>query len=113
MQDGRIRDSKITASSYRREGLAPWKARLLTNELGWAPLDVNVGEYLQIDLDRKSRIGAVATQGRLPGDSHNEYVKSYTLQSSDDGVQFSKYTINGTIKVGSVRTVNLLGQQIC
>lgn len=99
MEDGRILDSQIQASSYLRTGLEPWRGRLVIGK-GWAPLNKVAGEYLQIDVGDRKRIAAVATQGRPPGDSYNQFIKTYTLRFSDDGVHWVDYTdVNGPTKV--------------
>ncbi|KAK3745700.1 hypothetical protein QZH41_007911 [Actinostola sp. cb2023] len=112
MQDGRILNSQITASSSYSNDVAPWNGRLYSN-LGsgaWAPSKATVGEYLQIDLGSKKTVYEVATQGRY---SNYHRVTKYTLQYSDNGTLWANYTINGAIQFpGSCRKAcnNLTGK---
>ncbi|XP_031570546.1 lactadherin-like [Actinia tenebrosa] len=66
MEDGRITDAQITASSFFRENHVPANGRL-GNTVGagaWAAKKNLVGEYLQIDLGKAMIIIKVATQAR-------------------------------------------------
>ncbi|KAK3744939.1 hypothetical protein QZH41_020410 [Actinostola sp. cb2023] len=98
MEDGRILDSQITASSYYSNNESPSNGRLNRNLGGgaWSPItDATVGEYLQIDLGSNKTVYKVATQGRY---NHYFRVTKYTLQYSDDGTLWTNYTINGAIQ---------------
>ncbi|KAM7540432.1 hypothetical protein Aperf_G00000023373 [Anoplocephala perfoliata] len=90
MISGAITDSQISASSYMNEGgwaingCAPTNARpFLLNGLAWCPKYKSSTEWLQIDLGVRATITGVLIQGRGDGD---EWVASYTLSFSDDGV---------------------------
>ncbi|KAH9285390.1 Lactadherin [Echinococcus granulosus] len=90
MISGAITDAQISTSSYIEEGgwaiskCAPTNARpFLANGLAWCPKYKSSTEWLQIDLGVRATITGVLLQGRGDGD---EWVASYTLSFSDDGV---------------------------
>ena len=90
MQNGQIPDSAITASSSANAvSHAPSIGRLhfLSSGSGkygsWAAGANNVNQWFQVDFGGWTKITAVATQGRQDG---NQWVKSYSLQFSYDGV---------------------------
>ena len=66
MEDGRIKDSQITASSHFNPSVSPWYGRLnvVRGNGGWRSKVKAAGEYLQIDLGSRKSIHKVATQGR-------------------------------------------------
>ena len=90
MQNLDIPDSAITASSsYNTNSLAPSVGRLhfLSSGSGksgsWAAKTINEFQWLELDLGSWTKISAVATQGRQDS---TQYVKTYTLSFSYDGV---------------------------
>ncbi|XP_048587363.1 retinoschisin-like [Nematostella vectensis] len=104
MEDGRIPDSSITASSSWNSGLSPHYGRL-NNQLvrgqhsgAWAARNLRTGEYLQVDLGRVMWVTHVATQGRPQGSS--QWVTEYSVEYSLTGDQWQSYQDeNGVIKV--------------
>ena len=105
MESGKILDKQITASSEWDANHAAHQGRLnfqevveggvLKNSGSWSALINNQSQWLQVDLLREeSVITSVATQGRnsyplwVP---HNQWVKSYKLQYSNNGVDFEYY----------------------
>ena len=80
MEDGRILDTGINASSSR----IPAKNCRLNYTLGssWCAGTSDTNPYLQIDLQTLHIICAVSTQGKSQAD---KWVKTYTLQLSIDG----------------------------
>jgi hypothetical protein len=103
MQDGRIKDSQITASSFFKSNVnyAPWLGRLHQVPQGhdfgcWSAGSTSI-DYLQVDLGTVMNITAVATQGR----SLNKYqlVTKYSLQYSTDIVAWNDYDNPQCIKV--------------
>ena len=94
MENGRIPDSGITASSS--SPLAK-NARLnYASESSWCAGTSDTNPYLQIDLQTLHIICAVSTQGNSQAD---QWVKSYTLQLSTDGTTWKDYKEAGQIKV--------------
>ena len=95
MENGRIPDSGITASSS--SPLAK-NARLnYASESSWCAGTSDTNPYLQIDLQTLHIICAVSTQGNSQAD---QWVKNYTLQLSTDGISWKNYTeLGGQVKV--------------
>ncbi|XP_020900615.2 lactadherin [Exaiptasia diaphana] len=100
MNDFRINNSQITASTYYGPSTAPWNGRLNTEigSKGWAPQTQAVGEYLQIDFGKDKMVSKVATQGRgHPGarPGTNQYVTKYSLQISASILNWVSYNTSG------------------
>ena len=101
MQNGRIRNAAITSSSRWDNKHAPHLARLHNRRRGsymggWSARINNAYQWLQIDLLRSHKVVRVSTQGR-PGT--NQWVTSYYLLYSQDGVYFASYFERNTRKV--------------
>ncbi|CAL8348265.1 unnamed protein product [Lota lota] len=90
MQDGRIKDHDITASSQWYETTGPKYARL-NREGGdgaWCPegeLEPSDSQYLQVDLGQLTFVTVVGTQGRYARSSGKEFARAYRLNYSRDG----------------------------
>ena len=69
---------------------------------GWSARTNNAYQWLQIDLIRPHKVVRVSTQGRP---TVNQWVTSYYLLSSQDGVYFAFYFERNVIKV-SVMELN-------
>ncbi|KXJ16438.1 Contactin-associated protein-like 5 [Exaiptasia diaphana] len=104
MQSRAIPDSSIAASSYYRSDHAPQQGRLHYRASGrsgsWCAKRNRAGEWLQVDLGKISTIKGVATQGRY---DYNQWVKTYTLQYSNNGKTFKKYQGGKVFKGNSDR----------
>ena len=97
MESGSIPDSKITASSEKNASTAANNGRLnYTSGPSWCAATSDSNPYLQIDLQTLHIICAVSTQGNSQAD---QWVKTYTLQSSIDGSTWTDYTELGQVKV--------------
>jgi len=92
MENGTILDEKITASSEKNTA----KNGRLNSGSSWCAGTSDSKPYLQIDLQTLHIICAVSTQGNSQA---NEWVKTYTLQSSMDGSSWTNYTEDGVVKV--------------
>ena len=105
MESGKILDKQITASSEWNAHYAAHQGRLTFQEVveggvqkmsgSWSARKNDQNQWLQVDLLREeSVVTSVATQGRnrnpLWG-PHNQWVKSYKLQYSNNGVDFEYY----------------------
>ena len=107
MENRAISDVQITASSEWGAELAAIWGRLYMkgtaeHEGAWEPAITDTNQWLQIDLGvQKTNVTRVATQGR---DSHYHRVTTYSLQYSDDGVNFQDYIQQGE----SIKTVNVI-----
>ena len=101
MESRAILDGQISASSeYSSDKHAANHSRLNYQggpgkSGGWRASTTDVHQWLQIDLGSQYfKVTSVATQGRATG-SYTNYVTSYKLQYSDNGVNFRYYRVNG------------------
>ncbi|XP_048577002.1 EGF-like repeat and discoidin I-like domain-containing protein 3 [Nematostella vectensis] len=130
MEDGRIQNHQLTASSEYSADLKAYHARLNQVVPGssgcWSPQYLSVDQYLQVrqtdgrteisqphspttvDLEKAKYITMVAAQGRaLEGGvytGHYQWVKTYGLKYSDDGTNWTDYSEGGVIKIFSGNT---------
>ena len=88
MQDGRIANYRLTASSMYNHYYGPWAARLQGRKGGWLSKYNNHAQWIQADLETMTRVKGVAIQGRYNG---NQFVKSFTVSFSRDGSRFYPY----------------------
>ena len=97
MQSGSIPDNRITASSELNISTPAKNGRLnYTAGSSWCASTSDSNPYLQIDLQTLHIICAVSTQGNSQAD---DWVKTYTLQSSRDGKTWKNYEDGGIVKV--------------
>ncbi|XP_043967825.1 discoidin domain-containing receptor 2-like isoform X2 [Gambusia affinis] len=90
MEDGRIPDQDLTASSRWYETTGPQYARLNSEDGdgAWCPegqLEPSDSQYLQIDLRRLAFLTLVGTQGRYARGLGKEFAAAYRLNYSRDG----------------------------
>ena len=100
MENRKIHDDQITASSYFEE-YPPSNARLNLIGIdgsngGWSADVSDLNQWLQVDFQRSTIITAISTQGLQNGE---EFVKKYTVSFSDDGNNFHDYNVRGVLKV--------------
>lgn len=96
LEDGRIRDEAITASSQWYDTTGPQYARLNRDEGdgAWCPqghLEASDTQYLQVDLGRLVFLTVVGTQGRYARNSGKEFARAYRLNYSRDGVTWKSW----------------------
>ena len=107
MESGKILDKQITASSNWSARHAAHQGRLNFKEVveggvakksgSWTAGKNDKNQWLQVDLLREeSVVTSVATQGRnwhrdWPWGEHTQWVKSYELEYSNNGVDFEYY----------------------
>ena len=101
IRDGRVTRAMFTASSMYNHYYGPWSARLQAQNRGstrggWIAKYNNRNQWLQVDLGTTSRIKRIATQARYDA---NQWVKSYTVSYSNNGVRFFPYRHGKRIKV--------------
>lgn len=102
MENGAIADEQITASSQWDGYHSAIQGRLHFPEAdgkagGWAARTRDTNQWLQIDLESKyTNTTRVATQGR---NGANEWVTEYSLQYSDDGLNFSYYLDQAQVSI--------------
>ena len=89
MENGRIPNSAITASTIWSEYYAAYYGRL-NSERGWFAGTQDVHQWLQVDFGEVTQVTAISTQGY--NSALNRYVKSYTLSYSNTGLEpFTPY----------------------
>lgn len=101
IEDGRIPDSALTASTIANANHAAKLARLNlaagSGKAGsWCANKNDVNQWLQIDLKTPTTVTKVATQGRQ---DHNQWITSYSLSHSLAGSFWVQYTVRGKKKV--------------
>ena len=99
MEDRRIPDSALTASSSFSSSQAP--AARLRNTDEWGAGTPQIGEYLQVDLNGVFNLTGIATQG------HSErpyWVTSFKIAYRISGA-FQFYEENGVAKVRSSASI--------
>ena len=92
MQNGRIKNAAITASSQWDKNHAPYLARLGRLRRGrlmgaWSAKRNNHNQFIQVDLLRSMKITGVATQGRAEA---AQWVTAFYFLYSSDGVKFAR-----------------------
>ena len=97
MENGAISDAQISASSQWDDNHGPHRARLNRRRFGnkrgaWVALNNDIYQWLQVDLRTYTTVTRIATQG---SSDWNEWVTKYSLQYSEDGVNFHFYKALG------------------
>ena len=101
MQNGKLPDSVLTASSMLSATYAPGMARLHQTAASgrggsWIAKTQDLNQWLQVDFGVETTITRIDTQGRQDG---SQWVKEYTLRYSNDGSYFKQYQPEGYTKV--------------
>ena len=95
LEDKRVTDGSLTASTYYNHHLSPWHGRL-NSRWSWSVRRNRRGEWFQVNFVELMRIKGVATQGRQDA---SQWVRSYTIMYSVDGMNFVSYKEGRTTKV--------------
>ena len=95
MENGRISDNVITASSSKQGFEAP-KARL-NHQSAWCP-KLNSTHYLQVNLNSTYVICAIGTQGNQSA-SIDAFVQEYKIELSINGTKWDFYRVSDGIMV--------------
>lgn len=95
MENGRVSDSQITASSYYAASLSTRQARL-NSATSWSSRTLDANQWLQVSFRRNEIITSIETQGRKTAD---QWVKTYMVSYSTDGTNFEYYKINRAVMV--------------
>ena len=107
MEDGRITDSQITASSQFNSFHAPKYARLnfvpSVEDVsgGWSAFTNDVNQWIQVDLSMEFKVAGVIIQGRDYW--HQQWVTQYKVQYSDDGSTWNPVLSEDQTEVSFVR----------
>jgi len=101
VEDGKIPNSYVTASSTYNRYHAPWLGRLNNQARGrnkgaWSAKKNDRRQFLQFNFGSPTLITAIRTQGRQDA---NQWVTSYKLLFGNDGVRFIPYKKGGRVKV--------------
>ena len=96
----------ITASSINSQYYGPERARLDSAKSGsyagaWIPKNQDIGQWIQVDLGKITKITRIATQGRQDA---GQWVKSYSLTYSVEGGPFLPYSNH---QVHNIQNYNL------
>ncbi|XP_035247102.1 macrophage mannose receptor 1 [Anguilla anguilla] len=95
VEDGNVTDAQLSASSSR-SGMGPQKARLNGNSC-WMPSEPR-NSWIQVDLGEAKKVTGITIQG-CPG--ADNWVTTFKIQSSMDGIQWTDYNADGGTFPGS------------
>lgn len=101
MQNGKLPNSAISASSTLNSYYGPENARLhfhpQSGRYGaWIPKTQDLNQWLQLDFGVETVVTRIETQGRQDA---AQWVKKYTLRYSKNGDYFQQYQPEGYTKV--------------
>lgn len=102
VEDKRITNGQLTASTYYNSNLSPWHGRL-NHRWSWSVRTRNNKQWLQVNFQQIYRISGICTQGRQDSD---QWVKSYTLTYGLNAMDFAPFKENGRVKVCTVKLNN-------
>ena len=87
LEDKRLHNGAMTASTYYNGYLAPWHGRI-NHRWSWSARRNTRSQWLQVYFGGLARITGVMSQGRQDA---NQWVKTFLLTFSRDGFSFAKY----------------------
>lgn len=92
LQNGRIKNAAIRASSQYDKNHASYLARLGRLRRGrlmgaWSAKTNNHNQWIQVDLSRSMKVTGIATQGRAEA---AQWVTAFYVLYSSDGVKFAR-----------------------
>ncbi|XP_028398874.1 lactadherin-like [Dendronephthya gigantea] len=97
LQNGKIHHSQLRSSSvYQNRTMYSEKNGRLKGENSWRALTNDDKQWIQVDLGGEEIATGIATQGAGNSD---DWVKSYFVSYSLDGVNYKNYTNDGVNKV--------------
>ena len=104
MQNGRIRQTQLSASSSWDANHGPRNGRLNFRRTGsrmgaWVARRNDRYQWYQVDFKRAMRVIKIATMGRQDA---AQWVTQYFVTYSQDGVSFAEYKENSNRKVRTV-----------
>ena len=95
LEDKRLTPGDISASSYYNAYLAPWYGRL-NHIYSWSVRTRNSKQWMKVNCGDVMRFKGIATQGRS---NANQWVMSYVMTYSGDGVTYVPYKERRRVKV--------------
>ena len=102
MEDGRIPDSRISASTTHRADCAPSLARLdfqggEGKKGGWLSKYDDYEAWIQVDLEKTMMVSQIQTQGH---DFYSQWIKKFNVSYSYNGKSYEDYKdLDGQPKV--------------
>ena len=105
MEDGRIPNSRISASTMANDKNAPYHARLYYKggggkKGGWASKKDAKDNWIQVDLGKTMMLSHIQTQGHF---NYDIWTKTFTVSYSYDGKSYEDYKdLDGQPKVRSL-----------
>jgi hypothetical protein len=101
MENGDIPDSQILASSEWDANHGAINSRLNFRAQGkrqgaWSSRSNDLNQWLQVNFVLQATVTEILTQGRS---NANQWVTSFTVSYSNDGLDFFAYRVNGVVKV--------------
>ena len=116
LEDKRIRDGAMTASTYYNRYLAPWHGRI-NHRWSWSARRSVRNQWLQVYFGVLARLTGMLSQGRQDA---NQWVKTFILTFSRDGIKFVKYpkvkcssAIKGHVRSNTRDSVLTILIQLC
>lgn len=100
MQNGKIPDNAITASSFYDHSYKPGNGRLNVNKgmCSWTTTyKARSNSWFQVDLGRLVTVTGIATQGSCRASA--EWTKSFSISYSNDAKKWTDYKESGYKKV--------------
>ncbi|KAM4551352.1 contactin-associated protein-like 2b [Odontesthes bonariensis] len=105
--------SSFSSSSVFARGYGAGYAKLNRNQGagGWAPLDTDRYQWLQVDLGSRKQVVAIATQGRY---SSSDWISHYRLLYSDTQKNWRSYLQDGNIWTfeGNMNSEDVVRQEL-
>ena len=110
MENNRIRDDQITASSQWNSNHQAANGRLnfrahLGKKGGWSAKAKDLNQWLQVDFRQSTIITGISTQGRHDA---NQYVMAYKISFRDDATIFHCYKAKGIVKVTFINEIHTI-----
>ena len=97
MENDKIRDNQITASSEFSVKFQPSNAPLNLTDKVWAAEENDLNQWLQVDFQQLTIVTGISTQGQR--DKHAEFVTHYSISVSEDGENIHGYKHGEVLKV--------------
>ena len=98
MENYNISNSSIQASSHYSELVKPSNGRLHSSSGGggWSAAVKNAHQWFQVDFVNWTRVSGISTQGKT---AHAQWVKTYRVSYSYDGLLYAYYKEGPDAKV--------------
>ena len=101
LEDKRITNGLLSASTYYNAHLAPWHGRL-NHRWSWSARTNNLNQWLQVSFVVIVKVTGIATQGRQ---DYNQWVTQYIVSYSPDSTNFRFYREGRSTKVRVILSI--------